>query len=136
MKKIKLLIPALFIILLGCRTSSDFSQVLEYLQENFDLGNLSTVIQISDSLNKIKGENKKAVHTADSMKQIAERINIDFSLTEDQVIKQIEKLNGPVSSVEKSAWEKEGWLEFRIIDGKKKIFQKSCFKSHADKEVP
>jgi hypothetical protein len=126
MKNIKLLVPALFFMLLGCRTSSDFSQVLEDLQENFDFGNLSTVIQISDSLNKIKGENKKVVHTADSMKQIAQRLNIDFSLTEDQVVKQIEKLNGPVSSFEKSAWEKEGWLEFRIIDGEKKYFKRAA----------
>src|SRR5664280_682224 len=81
MKYFRLLFPLLLLHLSGCGNASDFSQVLEDLQENFDFGNLSTVIQISDSLNKIKGENKKVVHTADSMKQIAERINIDFSLT-------------------------------------------------------
>src|SRR5664280_3854044 len=126
MKYFRLLFPLLLILLSGCGNASDFSQVLEDLQENFDFGNLSTVIQISDSLNKIKGENKKVVHTADSMKQIAERINIDFSLTEDQIVKQIEKLSGPVSSVEKSAWEKEGWLEFRMIDGEKKYFKRAA----------
>src|SRR5664280_2403397 len=126
MKYFRLLFPLLLILLSGCGNASDFSQVLEDLKENFDFGNLSTVIQISDSLNKIKGENKKVVHTADSMKQIAERINIDFSLTEDQIVKQIEKLSGPISSVEKSAWEKEGWLEFRMIDGEKKYFKRAA----------
>jgi len=64
------------------------------------------------------------------------RINIDFSLTEDQVVKQIEKLNGPVSSFEKSAWEKRGWLEFRIIDGEKKYFKRAASNLMLIKKFP
>jgi len=126
MKKIKILFPALLIILFGCRTASDFNQVLEDIQENLDFGNVSMVIQIADSLKKFSSENKEIIHIADSLEQIAERISIDFSVTEKQVIGQIEKMNGTVSPEEKSAWEKDGWLEFRMIDGEKKYFNRAA----------
>ena len=117
----------LFIILLfGCRNASDSNQVLEDLQENLDFGNISTVIQTVDSLRKVKSENKEILHIADSLSQIAERINLDFSITENQVNTKIEKLLGPVSANKRSDWEKNGWLEFRMIDGKKKYFNRAA----------
>jgi hypothetical protein len=125
MKYLRLLFPALLLILSGCRTASDFNQVLEDLQENLDYGNLSTVIQIVDSLKKLSGENKEVIHIADSLGQIAERISLDFSETENQVNMQMAKLNGSFLRDERSAWEKKGWLEWRIIDGEKRYFNMS-----------
>ena len=43
MKYIRSLFPALLIVLSGCKTPSDFNQVLEDIQENLDFGNISTV---------------------------------------------------------------------------------------------
>lgn len=126
MKNFKLLFPTLLIILFSCRTASDFNQVLEDIQVNLDFGNISTVIQIADSLKKFSGENKEIIHIADSLKQIAERTGLDFSVTEKQVNTQIEKLNGPVSPEEKATWEKEGWLEWRMIDGEKRYFNRAA----------
>ena len=105
--------------------------MLEDLQENLDFGNISTVVQTVDSLKKVSGENKEILHIADSLSQIAERINLDFSVTENQVNAQIEKLIGPVSVNERSEWEKNGWLEWRMIDGKKKYFNRAAVKSGA-----
>jgi hypothetical protein len=126
MKYFRLLFSTLLILLYGCGTSSDFNQVLEDLQENLDFGNISTVIQIDDSLNKVTNENKEILHIADSLRQIAERISIDFCVSENQVISQIEKLNGAFSSKEKTAWEDKGWLEWRTIDGEKKYFKRAA----------
>jgi hypothetical protein len=126
MKKIRILIYGLFIILSGCTTTSDFNQVLEDIQENLDFGNLSMVTLIVDSLKKISGENKEILHIADSLEEIANRISIDFSMAEKQVIAQIENLNSPVSAREIAAWEKEGWLEYRMIDGEKKYFKRAA----------
>jgi hypothetical protein len=116
----------LIIFLFGCRTASDSNQILEDLQENLDFGNISTVIQTVDSLKKVKGENNQILHIADSLSQMAERVNLDFSVTENQVNSQIEKLLGSVSSTERSDWEKKGWLEWRMIDGKKKYFNRAA----------
>jgi hypothetical protein len=67
MKYIRFIFLAFMIILFGCRTTSDFSQVLEDIQENLDFGNVSTVIQIVDSLKKISSENKEIVHVAGAL---------------------------------------------------------------------
>src|SRR5665811_2443274 len=125
MKNIRLIFPALFIILSGCQTVSDSNQVLEDIQENLDFGNIGTVIQITDSLKKIKNLNKETLHIADSLKQIAERIKLDFSLSEKDADAQIKKLAVNFSSTEKSAWEDKGWLEWRMIDGEKKYFNRT-----------
>jgi hypothetical protein len=126
MRNIRFLFPALLILLSGCRTTSDFNQVLEDLQENLDFGNISTVIHIADSLKKVNGEKREIIHIADSLEQIAERISLDFSVTENKVKTEIEKLIGPVSSGEMSDWEDNGWLEWRMIDGEKKYFNRSA----------
>jgi transglutaminase-like putative cysteine protease len=126
MKPFKLLFTTLLIILSGCRTSSDFSQVLEDIQENLDFGNISSVIQSVDSLKKYSGRNDEIIHIADSIKQIAERISLDFSVTEKEVNSQIKKLYGPFSSEEKDVWENKGWLEWRKIDGEKKYFKRAA----------
>jgi hypothetical protein len=140
MKYIRFLFPALLLILSGCRTTADYNQVLEDLQENLDFGNLSTVIQVADSLKKSSTLNKEIIHIADSLEQIAERINLDFSLSEAEEIKKIESRIGPFSPEEKSDWEKKGWLEWRMIDGEKRYFKRAdanlmlIKKFHEDKD--
>jgi hypothetical protein len=121
MKCLKVLLPSLVLLMSGCGTTSDYSQVLEDIQENLDFGNISAVIQITDSLKK-NIRNSEILHVADSLKQIAERINLDFPVTEAEEDKQIIKLLGSVSPEEKTVWEKKGWLECRLIDGEKKYF--------------
>ncbi len=140
MKYIRFLFPALLIILFGCRTSPDNNQILEDLQENLDLGYISTVIQVADSLKKSHSKNKEIIHIADSLGQIAERINLDFSISEAEEIKKIESRIGAFSPEEKSEWEKKGWLEWRMIDDKKRYFKRAdtnlllINKFHEDKD--
>jgi transglutaminase-like putative cysteine protease len=122
---IRLLPLAFFLLLPGCK-SADSNEILEDLQENLEFGNTSFVIHIGDSLNKIKGEDKEILHISDSLAQIAERINLDFSLTEDQINAKLEKMNGSFTPAEKAAWEKKGWLEFRMINGEKRYFNRAA----------
>ena len=63
---------------------------------------------------------------ADSLVQIAERIAIDFSVSEDQVETKLEKLIGPFSKEDIAEWGKKGWLEYRLIDGKKMYFRRAA----------
>jgi hypothetical protein len=126
MRILRLLLPFLLISLIGCNTSSDSTEVLEDLQENLDFGNITTVIHSVDSLRKISSIDKDVLHVADSLSQIAERINLDFSVPESKVDSQIEKLIGIVSPQDRSEWEKNGWLEWRMIDGQKKYFNRAA----------
>jgi hypothetical protein len=140
MKYIRFLFSALLIILFGCRTAPDYNQILEDLQENLDLGYISTVIQITDSLKNLHIKNKEIIHIADSLEQIAERINLDFSISEAEEIKKIESRIGTFTPEDKSEWEKKGWLEFRMIDGEKRYFKRAdsnlllIKKFHEDKD--
>jgi hypothetical protein len=126
MKNIRFLLAALLVFISGCGTTTDYSQVLEDIQENLDFGNLSTVLQITDSLKKSDIKNKEFLHLADSLSQIARRINLDFPVTANQEKKQIEKLLGSVSTEQIKGWEENGWLEWRMIDGEKKYFSRAA----------
>jgi hypothetical protein len=126
MKNLRLLFPVLLILIYGCGTTSDFNQVLEDMQENLEFGNVNEVIQVADSLKKFNAGNREVIHIADSLEQIAERVSLDFSVPENEEIRQIEKLNGPTTNEERSTWEKRGWLEFRMIDGEKRYFKRAA----------
>jgi hypothetical protein len=125
MKNISFIILSIIILLFSCKTPSDYNQVLEDMQENLDLGNLSSVIQIADSIKKHPTENKDILHISDSLRQVAERINLDFSVTEQQIDSQIEKSIGPVTPMQRSNWEKNGMIEWRMIDGSKRYFKRA-----------
>ena len=124
MKNLRFLIPALLLLNSGCRTTSDYKLVLKDLQKNLDYGYFNRVIRISDSL-KRTGAKQEIIHIADSLRQIAERISLDFPFTEIQVTAQIEKLIGYVTPEERSAWEIKGWLEWKNINGEKKYFKRA-----------
>ena len=46
-------------------------------------------------------------------------------MDEEEVRDQIEKRTGAFSEEDKLKWEEKGWLEYRLIDGKKMYFRRS-----------
>ena len=115
----------LFVFLLSCNSSPDCDQVFKDLNQNFESGNYKTVFQLSDSLKKICPENRMIISSSDSLRQIAERIIIDFSVTEEELIAQLMKKLISYSSVDIANWENKGWLEARLINGEKKYFRRT-----------
>ncbi|TAL73729.1 MAG: transglutaminase domain-containing protein [Bacteroidetes bacterium] len=127
MKFIKLLLlPAALIVLTYCKPKTDCSQILEDIEVNLEYGNISVVAGLADSLKKYCAENPEAIQISDSLVHIAERIGLDFSVTEDQVMVQLEKKVGSFTADDKAAWEKKGWLEWRLIDGEKRYFNRAA----------
>ncbi len=122
MKNIRLLTPVLLAFLFGCQTASDSNQVLEDIQENLEYGNLNTVNQIVDSLRITKGVNSYILHNADSLDQIADRIRLDFSLSEDKFRSQI---GDSFTAEDISEWTRKRWIEWKKIDGEKKYFKRA-----------
>ncbi|RKD92211.1 transglutaminase-like domain-containing protein [Mangrovibacterium diazotrophicum] len=59
----------------------------------------------------------------DSIQEINDRILLDFSLTEPEVRRQIEKRYGAVSDSQMQDWEQSGKLEMRVIGGEKRYFK-------------
>jgi len=121
--------PFLFLILCfivtGCRPKSNCNQISEDLEVNFEYGNISAVACLADSLKKSCPEYPDAIQIADSLAQIAERIGLDFSVTEEEVMEQLKQRVGSFTAEDKTTWENKGWLEWRMIDGKKKYFNRA-----------
>ena len=127
MKILKILIPtSLLLILLGCKAGTDCDQIIVKIEGEIGSGNLTAAIHLADSLKKSCTENKQLFQKADSLAQIAERIGIDFSVSEEQVITQIENRSGSFSKEEETDWENKGWLEMRLINGKKMYFKRAA----------
>jgi hypothetical protein len=122
MKTIRLLFPVLLVLLFCCKAPSDNNQILEDLQENLEYGNLTVVNQIVDSLRNTKGIKADILHIADSLDQIADRIRLDFSASEDKFKSQTDN---SYSDEELSEWNKKGWIEWKTIDGEKKYFNRA-----------
>jgi hypothetical protein len=125
LKRTILLLPFFLIIIPGCKTVNDCSQVINVMIKEFNAGNLSRVRTLADSVKKECPDNQVVLSKADSLSQIAERILLDFSLSEEQVRGQIDNRIGSCSEEDKPGWESKGWLEYRLIDGEKMYFRRS-----------
>jgi len=125
--RILLLYSALYILLslTGCIQKPDGKEIYKQIEQEFNAGNLKNTFQLIDSLNKVSPGKKLLIHKADSLSQIAERIYLEFSISEEEIISRLRKSNGEYSQAEKEMWEKNNWLECRIIDGEKRYFNRA-----------
>ena len=121
-----LLLPALIFTLSGCGPKQDCNKISDGIETNFNKGNFTEAGKLADSLKQCCTGNLLIIRKADSLLEIAERIRLDFPFTGEQITTRIEKLAGSVSEDDIAAWEKKKWLEWRIIDGEKKYFDRAA----------
>jgi hypothetical protein len=126
MKILLLLLASLMLSIYGCTQTPDCNELLVQIEKEVSAGNLKNAILLADSLKKQCPGESLLVQKADSLAQIAERIALDFSLTEEQIISRLNKSSGSFSSEEKESWEKINWLEWRIINGEKRYFKRAA----------
>ena len=72
----------------------------------------SSIVGVQDSVRS----------NSDSIQEINDRILLDFSLSEPEIRKQLERQYGTVSDSQVKAWEQSGKLELRVIGGEKRYF--------------
>jgi len=124
----RILLVSTFAILLfftGCRIKPDCTEVYSKIDREFNAGNLANTMNLIDSLKKVSTAEYLLIHKADSMAQIAERIYLDFTLSEEEIAAALYESNGDYSQQEKEMWEKKNWLEYRLIDGEKRYFNRA-----------
>lgn len=129
MKTSSLLILFLIVTLTsGCNSTSspDCTSLLTQIENDVSTGNLKKAILLADSLKRTCTDRKKLIQKADSLAQIAERIAVDFSMTEEEVVSRLNKSLGSISPGEKDLWEKKGWLEWKLINGEKRYFNRAA----------
>jgi hypothetical protein len=117
---------SIFVIsLYGCATKSiDYQSILDKIDKQISAGNLSVSIALADSLKKTCSD-RVILRKADSLEQIARRIPLDFSLTGEKITANLVKRLGKYSPEDQKRWEDSGWLEWRIIDGEKRYFNRA-----------
>ncbi|MBA4323401.1 MAG: hypothetical protein C0408_11350, partial [Odoribacter sp.] len=126
MKMHNLFLVSLILSIYGCTQTTDCNGLLLQIEKNLPAGNLKEAVILADSLKKICPDETRLVHKADSLAQIAERIGIDFSLTEEQVTSRLGKGLPGFSPEDKTLWEDLNWLEWRTIDGEKRYFNRAA----------
>ena len=115
----------IFIMVVSCQQRVPARHSLSEIETAYQNGQLSFAIQWADSLLK-KG-------TADSLTTInltrlvdmVGRIRADFTLKESEIEIRLKKEFREYSQNERASWEKNNWLEYRIIDGEKRYFSRA-----------
>jgi len=126
MRSIRIIFPAVILIfVMSCQQHEKWLRTLPEIENAFQEGNLTLVTHSSDYL-LVNG-------VADSLRDaklrymidMSDRIRADFTLTEHEIEISLRKEFGEYSQNEKTLWEKNNWLEFRIIDGEKHYFKRA-----------
>ncbi|MGI6338851.1 MAG: transglutaminase-like domain-containing protein [Bacteroidales bacterium] len=120
-----LLTGILLLSVVSCNRKTDCPVLLKQIEKELIEGNLKNVSAFADSLKKACPDDLRLVTKADSLSQIAERIALDFSLSETEATERLKTVTGGYDEKEKMLWEKLGWLEFRIINGEKRYFNRA-----------
>jgi hypothetical protein len=119
-------ISALFLTATGCiNQHPDYHALVNNINNEISRGNLEKASSLADSVTN-NSKDDILVWKADSLKSISRRINLDFTLSKDQITEQLQNRieDFKVSDLEK--WESNGWLEYRIINGEKKYFNRAA----------
>ncbi|MTK52269.1 MAG: transglutaminase domain-containing protein [Paludibacter sp.] len=117
----------LFSLLFCCITTgflfankSDFTKAAHY----FNYGEYSELKHFSDSIRYANPTNEDT-NKIDSLREIASRTQLDFSLSEPKAEAQIRTKIGSFTLSDKKHWEENNWLEYKIIDGQKRYFNRA-----------
>lgn len=125
MKIIKSLIICILIISApGCKNRTDCTGLFSAIKSSFESGNFGDIRLLTDSL-KNNCQDEKLFLKADSLLGISERIRLDFPLTEEQFLSKAVKYFGNVTDSMMSEWNSNKWIEWRMIDGEKRYFNRS-----------
>jgi len=116
----------LLVILQDCRPKPDCRKLYNYFESEFANGNFMIANKTADSLKKWCTGDSDLIRKTDSLVQVAERISLDFSLTGEQFLKKVEEFNERVTDSMLNIWNKNNWIEWRIIDGEKRYFNRAA----------
>jgi len=109
----------------GCRKSSEYNEAINKAETLIEEGHFEKAVLMIDSVrNATRDENIS--WKADSLLEIIKRIKHDFSVPKTEIDTILPVLIKDYSPSDREIWEKKGWLEFRIIDGEKKYFNRAA----------
>jgi len=112
-------------LLSGCGDISDNCKTLsDKLITEFDKGNFTGMDSVANSL-RLSCTDLNTLRKADSLYQIADRIELDFPYNETEIADKLKQRIGIYTDEEKARWENMNWLESKIINGEKRYFSRA-----------
>ena len=115
----------LIIALLSCQQKAQKSHTLNEIETAFQNDQLTLAAQWADDLlNSGKSDSVTTIKLS-SIADMAGRISADFTLREPEIEARLKKQFGEYSQSEKKIWEANNWLEYRMIDGEKRYFNRA-----------
>lgn len=126
MRNLKLPVFLIFVFsLAGCLQKYDCVKQIGAMTRELGNGNVTDVRLLALNVKRSCSKDDMILRTSDSLVQIADRIVLDFSVSEGQVKDKLLKSFPNIQEDEIVEWEKKGWLEYRLIDGKKMYFKRA-----------
>ncbi|MCU0407459.1 MAG: transglutaminase-like domain-containing protein [Bacteroidales bacterium] len=120
------LLPSALLLVLSCSSPrNDCSEAIGRIGNHLAAGNLEGASALADSILALSHCDSTLLARADSLKQIAERIALDFALDETAVTARLRQRLGEFSPEQKDKWERDGLLEYRMLNGRKMYFTRS-----------
>lgn len=113
---------SLIFILLSCTMEKNSYQKANQL---FQQGNFSDLKKYAEHIKNQKHPDSILIQKLDSLQDIASRIRLDFSISEQRVDSMLKEQIDTFTAGDKERWEKKGWLEYRLFDGEKRYFNRS-----------
>jgi len=110
------------IFFVSCQPVAEKSVSFDRISKLVAKGELKRVDAICDSLKANKQLTAAQVRKIDSLVEIGRRIRLDFRLSESEVRSRLQKYFPDLDSATVLKWEREGKLEMRLIDSRKRYF--------------
>ena len=114
------------LVFTGCekRKASDY-EALGIIALQIENGNLASAKRVADSLKNVTRD-EVILRKVDSLSDITRRIRLEFSVREAFIDSLFAARIEGYSPSLRSKWEEAGWLEYRIIDGEKRYFNRAA----------
>jgi hypothetical protein len=109
----------------GCDQKPKTLHTVKDIEQAYKIGNLTQVTQWANTFIATGEPDSLTELKLKTLVDMAQRINADFKLPEEEVISLLNRDFSGYSETDRELWEKNNWLEFKVIDGKKRFFKRA-----------
>ena len=115
----------IFFCILSCNQPTKTLTTIADIENAFQSGNLTQSASWANSLLNSGTADSITVLKLKSLVDMASRINADFTMTAPETEILLKKEFGAYTPSEQELWERNNWLEYRMIDGSKHYFKRA-----------
>ena len=119
------LILIIFIAVISCQQKALNKHSLPDIETAIQNGQLTVATRWADSLLNDGNQDSLTKIKLSSSIDMSNRILADFTLAAPEIERRLQKEYGEYSQDERVTWEKNNWLEYRVIDGEKRYFKRA-----------